>query len=120
MKLTDAEWFVMEMLWECDGIVLKDAVEFLKRKTHWTRNTVQTYLTRMEKKGLVFIDKEQNPYHYFAAMSKEECSKQEREQLLNKVYQGDVGDLIAAFLHDSEISTEEKERLSQLIDNMEV
>lgn len=72
------------------------------------------------KKGLVKIDKSQDPHHYLAAVSREACLKQERDILLNKVYQGAVGDLIAAFLKESKISTQEKERLNKILDEMEV
>lgn len=119
-KLSDAQWAVMEVLWSKEDLVLKEIVDRLKPTTKWSRNTVHTYLTRMEKKGLVKIDKTQEPHHYLAAVSKEVCLKQERDILLNKVYQGAVGDLVVAFLKESKISPEEKERLNKLLDEMEV
>lgn len=119
-KISDSEWLVMEVLWEKSPCVLKDIVDALQLKTQWSRNTVHTYLTRMEKKKLVSIDKKHEPHLYSFYVSKEECLKQERENLLNKVYQGAVGDLVAAFLKDSQITPEEKERLNKILDEMEV
>ena len=119
-KLTDAEWKVLDTLWQKDCLVLGEIVESLYASTKWSRNTVHTYLTRMEKKGLVFIDRNKEPHTYSALYSKEECSKKERDDLLNKVYSGSVSHLIAAFLKDSKISSEEKEMLNKLLDEMEV
>ena len=44
----------------------------------------------------------------------------EQQGVLRKVYGGAVGDLIAAFLKESRISAEEKEKLNRLLDEMEV
>ena len=119
-KLSDAEWTVMEVLWEKRSQGLKDIVEKLYPKTKWTRNTVHTYLTRMEKKNLVLIDKTNEIHYYSSNIEKEECIKEERNRLLNQAYKGSVSDLVAAFLKESKITKEEKEKLSKLIDEMEV
>lgn len=50
-KLSDAQWAVMEVLWTKKSLLLGEIVEQLKEKTNWSRNTVHTYLTRMEKKA---------------------------------------------------------------------
>lgn len=119
MKLTEAEWDVMNVLWSGKRFALGQVVEALKPVTGWSRNTVHTYLTRMEKKGLVAIDHSQaKPYS--AQVSREDCAKAERETLLHCVYGGMAGDLVAAFLKESTISQEERERLKRLLDDMEV
>lgn len=119
-KLSDAELSVMEILWSGDDFVLGELVEVLKAKNHWSRNTVHTYLTRMEKKNLVNIDRNLEPHRYRYALTLEDYQKEERSRLLNKVYQGSVTDLMSAFLKDSKITPEEKEQLNQILDEMEV
>ena len=120
MKLTEAEWRVMDVLWEQKESSLGEIVEALRSKKNWNRNTVLTYLTRMEKKGLVTIKREQEPHRYAPLISRYTCLKAERELLIKKVERGSVGDLIAAFLKENKITSEEKKRLSQLLDDMEV
>jgi len=120
-RLSDAELNVMNVLWEGNGeLALGEIVDALKPATGWSRNTVHTYLTRMEKKGLVTIDRTGDPHRYGAAASREDCARKERSNLLNNVYGGAAGDLIAAFLKESKISEEERDRLRQLLDEMEV
>ncbi len=119
MKLTLPEWDVMEVLWSGESFTLGEITLSLRQSHGWTNNTVHTYLTRMNKKGLVEIDKSTaEPYR--AAVTREECAKEERQELLTKVYSGAAGDLIAAFLKESEISKSEVERLKKLLDEMEV
>ena len=119
MRLTEAEWAVLEILWSGERFALKDITNALKETKSWNKNTVYTYLTRMEAKGLVTIDRRQEK-PYGAAVSRESCAKEERRELLDKVYGGSAGDLIAAFLRESEISAKEAARLRKLLDDMEV
>ena len=53
-------------------------------------------------------------------MTREDCARAERGELLERVYNGAAGDLIAAFLKESHISREEAARLRRLLDEMEV
>ena len=83
---------------------------------NWRRNTVHTYLTRMESKGLVKIHRETEPHQYAAAVSREACAQQERKQLLDKVYNGAAGEL----MKESHMTQAERDRLRKLLAEMEV
>ena len=119
MKLTEAEWSVLEILWQEKEMALGEITKALKPVNGWSKNTVHTYLTRMEGKGLVGIDRT-HAKPYSAAVSREECAQHEREELLTKVYGGATGDLIAAFLKETTITQKEANRLRKLLDEMEV
>ncbi|MBQ2902139.1 MAG: BlaI/MecI/CopY family transcriptional regulator [Agathobacter sp.] len=119
MKLSEAEWAVLNILWSGRSFSLKEITTALQDINGWNKNTVYTYLTRMEKKGLVAIERSQDK-PYSAAVTKEYCAKNERTELLDKVYGGATGDLIAAFLKESTISSEERNRLKKMLDEMEV
>ena len=121
MKLSDKEWRVLDVLWAApERLPLGEVVEALRPATGWSRNTVLTYLTRMEAKGLVHIDKGETPHCYRAGVDREECAAQERRGLLDRVYQGSAGKLVAAFLKEEKLTAQEREELKQLLDDMEV
>lgn len=120
MRLSDREWTVLNALWETGGAELGELVSLLRPNTAWSRNTVLTYLTRMESKGLVKIDKDTTPHVYYAVLDREHCQQKERQSFLHRVYSGSAGDLIAAFLKEEPISQEEREKLRRLLDDMEV
>lgn len=120
MNLSEKEWTVLNALWETDGAELGVLVNKLYGETGWSRNTVLTYLTRMEAKGLVRIDKEISPHRYYATINRENCQQQERQSFLHRVYSGSAGDLIAAFLKEEPISVEERDKLRRILDDMEV
>ena len=119
-KLSEREWTVLEALWQSGGSELGELVEALRPDTGWNRNTVLTYLTRMETKGLVRINKDSSPHIYLPGLSREDCRSRERHSFLQRVYHGSAGDLVAAFLKEETISPEEREQLRRLLEEMEV
>ena len=117
---SDREWTVLEALWQTGGATLGELTIALQSDTNWSRNTVQTYLTRMESKGLVTIDGSAYPRRYRAALDRDTCQAQARDSFLQRVYQGSTGDLVVAFLKEKPISSEERNELRRLLDEMEV
>ena len=120
VKLSDKEWLVLGVLWDSGGAALGEVTQALREETGWNRNTVLTYLTRMEAKGLVAIDRSGYPCTYRAALSREDCQAQARDSFLRQVYRGSTGDLVAAFLREKPISAGERDALRRLLDEMEV
>ena len=118
--LTDKEWHLMEVLWREDGPELGRVVAALAADTGWSRNTVHTYLTRLEKKEVVSIDKDAVPHRYYPAVTREECSAAARHNLVERVYHGSAGKLVAAFVRDGSLTAEERDQLRRLLDEMEV
>lgn len=119
-QLTEPEWTVMQALWQGKTMTLGQVTAALEPVKHWNRNTVHTYLTRMEGKGLVTILRDQDPHLYQAAVDRDLCASGARNTLLERMYDGAAGDLIAAFLKESSITPQERERLRILLDEMEV
>lgn len=120
MLISEKEWLVLDVLWDGGGATLGQLTQALREATTWNRNTVLTYLKRMEAKGLVSIGTEGYPRLYRAALSREECQARARTDFLKRVYRGAAGDLVAAFLKEEPISSEEREKLRRLLDEMEV
>ena len=50
-KLTEAEWSVMDALWERGELTGREAAELLRERCGWSRSTVLTLLGRMEAKA---------------------------------------------------------------------
>ena len=50
-KISDSEWKVMEILWEKGAATQSEVMDVLTEG--WNKNTVYTFLSRLEHKGLV-------------------------------------------------------------------
>lgn len=115
-KISDSEWKIMEILWEKGAAVQSDIMDALDVK--WNKNTVYTFLSRLENKGLVAA--EGTPKQYQASVSREDCVAQEEENFLNKVYHGSAGKMVAAFVEEGRLTQQEMEELRRLLEGMDV
>ena len=115
-KISDSEWKVMEILWEKGAATQSEVMDALTEG--WNKNTVYTFLSRLEHKGLVAA--EGSPKRYAAVIGREECVRQEEESFLNKVYHGSAGKLVAAFVEEGRLTEKEKAMLKQLLEEMYV
>lgn len=111
-KISDSEWKVMEILWEKGTATQSEVMDALTEG--WNKNTVYTFLSRLEHKGLVVA--EGSPKRYAAVIGREECVRQEEESFLNKVYHGSAGKLVAAFVEEGRLTEKEKAMLKQLLE----
>lgn len=115
-KISDSEWKIMEIIWEKGAVPQSDIMDALNGK--WNKNTVYTFLSRLEQKGLVAA--EGTPKEYRAAVSRGDCVAQEEENFLNKIYHGSAGKMVTAFLQEGRLSADEVEELKKLLEGMDV
>ena len=115
-KISDSEWKIMEIIWEKGSVLQSDIMDALHGK--WNKNTVYTFLSRLEQKGLVAA--EGTPKQYRAVVSREDCVAQEEENFLNKIYHGSAGKMVTAFLQEGRLTADEVEELKKLLEGMKV
>ena len=119
-KLSEREWMVLDRLWESGGATLGELFKALYPETGWSRNTVLTYLTRMEAKGMVSYIEQGYPTRYQAVLTREASRSQPTNSFLQQAYKGSTKDLVAAFLKEEPITEQERDELRRLLDEMEV
>ena len=51
ISLTQAEWSVMECLWEAGPLTGREVVQSMEKSCGWSRSTTLTLLSRLENKG---------------------------------------------------------------------
>ncbi len=115
-KISDSEWKIMEILWEKGAVTQSDIMDALDVK--WNKNTVYTFLSRLEHKGMV--ESSGSPKAYRAAVKREDCVEQEQESFLNKIYHGSAGKMVTAFVEEGKLTAKEVEELKRLLEGMDV
>ncbi len=108
--LTNREEEIMEIFWEKGSLFVKDIIEFLTDpKPHY--NTISTIVRTLEEKG--FVDHEQfgNTHQYFAAISREEFSKNSIKNLVSKYFDKSYASVVSMFVEEQKITTEEIQEL---------
>ena len=118
IKLFDSELKVMDILWK-EGIVpAKYVADRLTQELGWNKNTTYTLIKRCMKKGA--IERTEPNFMCHALIAKEDVQETETNELINKIYDGSVDKLFAALLGRKKLSTEQIEKLKQIVDSLEL
>lgn len=119
MDLTEAEWTVMECLWEQSPRTGRETVAWLERKMGWTRSTTLTLLRRLEGKGAVEGNTEGELKTFRPLVSREEVAVRETEDLLERVYKGSLSMLVSSLTKKQSLPQKEIDELYAILREME-
>ena len=116
LKISDAEWQVMKVLWSKSPVTANEIVDKLTAETTWKPKTIRTLINRLTGKNAVGFDKSGRQYMYYPLLSEEECVRQETKSFLSRVSTGTLKPMLAAFLEDENLSKDEIEELKKILD----
>ena len=119
VTLTEAEWTVMECLWEKSPRTGRETVAWLDQKMGWTRSTVLTMLRRLEAKGAVAGDTEGELKTFRPLIAREEVAVRETENLLDRAYKGSLSLLVSSLTKKQSLPQNEIDELYAILREME-
>ena len=113
-NISDSEREVLEMLWNYpEGIKQSDLLErFINEGKEWKRQTLNTYLARMEEKGLVHRDKR----IVRAVYAEQEYNNLQMKEAIDNMYEGKISKFVMAFMSDKRISKDDAKELKSLLE----
>ena len=115
-RVSEAEKVVMDVLWQESPLSSTQVVEHLSDQA-WNEKTVKTFLNRLVKKQVLGFKKEGRRYLYFPLMEREQFLAQESEGFLDKVFKGDMKELLATFVQNKQLSKQELDYLKGLLND---
>ena len=120
--LNGLETIIMKSIWKLEktekSITVYDIIQRLKEnyEKDYSRATVRTYLTKLEKKGFIYMEWE-GRYSYVSSLIKEkEYQKKQLENIKEFWFDDSVSDMVCAFTET--ISEEEAKELKDLVDKL--
>ncbi len=116
--ISDAEWEVMNALWEQSPRTASEVVAVLGDRMSWNPSTVKTLLGRLVKKGVLRYRAEGNRYLYAPAIARERYVRTESKSFVDRVF-GSEAPMILHFLREADLSREEIEELRRILDEKE-
>ena len=119
LTLTEAEWMVMECLWEKSPRTGRETVAWLDQKMGWTRSTVLTMLRRLEAKGAVAGDTEGELKTFRPLIAREDVAVRETENLLDRAYKGSLSLLVSSLTKKQSLPQNEIDELYAILREME-
>jgi BlaI family transcriptional regulator, penicillinase repressor len=113
-QISDAEWEVMKALWAQSPISVNELCQKLA-PNEWHPKTIRTMLIRLANKGAVKKRVKDGVYHYFPAISKEECLRSVTHSFIDRLFDGALTPMIAHFASRRALTPEEKRELKKLL-----
>ena len=119
VTISDAEWQVMNVVWDGQPITSQEVVTRLHGHSEWAPATVKTMLHRLVKKNVLTYELDGNRYVYRSRARQSNCVKQASRSFLQRVFGGESASLLVHFLRSSTLSAEEISHLRQMLDEQE-
>ena len=119
ITLTNAEWSVMECLWESSPKTGREITDLLERAEGWNRSTTLTLLSRLETKGAVISDTDGRKKTFSPLLRREDAALHEAEDFLSRVYKGSLSLMVSSLTKKKALPKEEIDQLYAMLKKLE-
>jgi len=114
MKLTQAEWQIMNALWEKHPATARDVMSRLPGEVKWAYTTIKTMLSRLVEKEAVSEKKHANTSIYEPLVSQRKARLSAFKSLLDQSFDGAMGPLVHFLLHEQKLNAKQKKELIEI------
>jgi len=116
MQISDAEWVVMNLIWDSQPIDASQVVERLSDPHDWSPATIKTMLHRLVRKGALTHEADGRKYIYRAKVRRHDCVRKASRSFLDRVFGGEAAPALLHLLKTSRLLPEEAAELRELLD----
>lgn len=116
-KISDAEWEVMKIIWNRPRITSNEIISLLGDKSDWKSSTIKSLINRLLKKEAISFEKQSKEYFYYPLVSEDECTKEESESFIKRVFNGSINSMLVNFVKSESLSNEDIEKLKEILDS---
>jgi BlaI family penicillinase repressor len=107
---------IMRVIWERGRVSAREITEALNRDESVAHSTVQTLLRQLEAKGAIGHEAQGRTFVFFPRVEEDRVKRGATRDLLDRVFGGKAGDLVAHLLKTERLSKAELDELRTLID----
>jgi BlaI family transcriptional regulator, penicillinase repressor len=119
VSISDAEWQVMNVIWDAQPLTAQEVVTRLEQQTQWAPPTIKTMLHRLVKKKILTYEEQGNRYVYRSRTRRSDCVRQAGRSFLQRVFDGEPASLLAHFMRSSKLTAEEIVQLRRILNEQE-
>lgn len=119
MKLSDAEWQIMNALWKRYPATAREIAEYLPGNIQWAYTTIKTLLARLAAKSAVSERKLGNTSVYEPLVSLERARRTALRSLLDRAFDGTVEPLLNFLAEERKLSDRQRRELLKILQNEE-
>lgn len=119
IRLTDAEWKVMDALWRLGRGSTREVLEMVQEGTGWAYTTAKTMLDRLADKGVLDADRGGTAAVYRPRLDRDEARRSATRQLRDRAFGGDPAPLAFHLLEDEALSASGRRELARRLRELE-
>ena len=119
MRISGAESQIMEALWRLGPLTPDGIVAEVGEAHGWAPGTVKTLITRLLRKKAIEGRREPEGYLYQPLISRASYVQTESESLVDRLFDGEVAPLVAAFAEHRALTPKDIQLLKQLIADLD-
>jgi predicted transcriptional regulator len=119
LKLTEAEWTVMQAVWRQAPASARDVLDQVGDETGWAYSTVKTLLGRLVEKGVLLEHRRANQALYEPRVSRGEARHSALRGLIERAFGGSLSALVQHMASEERLSRKDRERLAKLLADAE-
>ena len=119
MKLTEAEWQIMNALWEKSPATAREIADRLPAQVNWAYTTIKTMLTRLAEKKAVSEVKQGKASVYKPLVSQDRARQGAFRSLLDLAFGGAMGPLVHCMVEDKHLTKKQRDNLIKILKNEE-
>lgn len=117
--LPNSELELMMILWEKDEPMTRMEIEDrLPKKRHLSKTTILSFLSRLEEKGFVQVEKSGRNNCYIPIVKREDYLQQEGSSILQKLYGNSVKRLVASLYDGNRLTKDQIQELKDYLDSL--
>lgn len=116
MQISDAEWIVMNLIWDAAPIEAAEVIERIGPDNGWSAATVKTMLHRLVRKGALATESNGKKYVYRAAVRRDACVRRASRSFLDRVCGGHAAPALLHLVKMARLSPEEAAQIRAILD----
>ncbi len=116
MKLSDAEWQIMNALWGNHPATARELAGQLPSDTKWAYTTIKTMLNRLVEKGAVSEHKRGNTSVYDPRLDRKNARGRALRTLIDQAFEGGLAPMLSFLMEDGRLSKSERKSLKEMLD----
>lgn len=117
-RISDAEFAIMEILWEKAPLTATDVAARLPEERDWSLATVKTLLSRLLAKAAVDHRQDGRRFLYSPAVDRDAYVTSESKRLVDRLFGGRLMPLVAHLAEQEKLSSEDIAEIERLIGEM--
>jgi len=115
MRLSDAEWEVMDVVWREGSATARIAHDALRPATGWAYTTVKTMLARLAEKGALDVLRDGRSSVYRPCVSREEARRSAVRSLVDRAFDGAAAPMLRFLVKDRGLTSGERRELRRIL-----